>query len=49
MCAYTEVATTAGESPFTNGTVGRHNNVLAEAMQRTLDDVKCELDMALAT
>ena len=43
-----EVATTAGEPPFSNGTVERHNKVLAEAMQETLDVVKCELDMALA-
>ena len=42
-----EVATTAGESLFNNGTVERHNKVLAHAMQKTLDDVKCELDMAL--
>ena len=50
MCAKLniEVATTAGESPFSNGTVERHNKVLAEALQKTLDDVKCELDMALA-
>ena len=50
MCAKLniEVATTAGELPFSNGTVERHNKVLAEAMQKTLDDVKCELDMALA-
>ena len=50
MCAKLniEVATTAGESPFSNGTVERHDKVPAEAMQKTLDDVKCELDMALA-
>ena len=42
-----EVATTAGESLFSNGTVERHNKILANAMQKTLDDVKCELDMAL--
>ena len=50
MCAKLniEVATTAGESPFSNGTVERHNKILAEGMQKTLDDVKCALDMALA-
>ena len=42
-----EVATTARESPFSIGTVERHSKILAEAMQKTLDDVKCELDMAL--
>ena len=50
MCAKLniEVATTAGESPFSNRTVERHNKVLAEAMQKTLDDIKCELDIVLA-
>ena len=43
-----EVATTAGESSFSNGTVETHDKVLAEAMQKTLDDVKCELNMPLA-
>ena len=49
MCAKLniKVATTAGESPFSNGTAERHNKVLAEAMQKALDDVKCELDMEL--
>ena len=48
MCQSIEVTTTAGESPFSNGTAKRHNKVLAEAMQKTFDDVKCELNMALA-
>ena len=50
MCAKLniEVATTAGESPFNNGKAERHDNILAEAMQKTLDHVKCELDIALA-
>ena len=50
MCAKLniEVATTVWESPFSNGIVERHNKILAEAMQKTLDDVKCELDVALA-
>ena len=43
-----EVASTAGESPFSNGTVKRQNKILAEAMQKTFDDVKYEQDMAFA-
>ena len=43
-----ETATTAGESPFSNGTVERHNKTLMEAMQKTITDVKCEQDIALA-
>ena len=43
-----EIATTAAESPFSNGTVERHNLILAEAMQKTLLDVKCEPQIALS-
>ena len=41
-------STTAGESPFSNGIVERHNQVLAEAFQKTVSDVKCEPAVALA-
>ena len=44
-----ETATTAAESPFSNGIVERHNLILAEAMQKTLLDVKCEPQIALAS
>ena len=43
-----ETATTAAESPFSNGMVERHNLTLAEAMFKTIDDVHCEPKIALA-
>lgn len=43
-----ENATTAGESPFSNGIVERHNLVLADCMKKTMIDVECSPEMALA-
>ena len=43
-----ETVTTAAESPFSNGIVERHNAILYETMSKTLDDVKCEQELALA-
>ena len=43
-----ETRTTAGESPFSNGIVERHNKILHETMQKTLEDTKCGTDIALA-
>ena len=43
-----ETCTTAAESPFSNGTVERHNLILYEAMTKTIEDVKCDPDIALA-
>ena len=43
-----ESTTTAAESPFSNGIVERHNLILAEAMVKTLEDVRCDPDVALA-
>ena len=43
-----ESTTTAAESPFSNGIVERHNLILAEAMIKVIDDVKCSPDIALA-
>ena len=43
-----ETATTAAESPFSNGIVERHNGILYEAMIKTIDETKCTPDMALA-
>lgn len=43
-----ETCTTAAESPFSNGTVERHNLIVAEAMKKTIDDEKCEPEIALA-
>merc|ERR1712215_103609 len=37
-----ETATTAAESPFSNGMVERHNLVLYEAMCKTVSDAQCE-------
>ena len=43
-----ESTTTAAESPFSNGMVERHNLILAEAMIKVIEDVKCSPDIALA-
>ena len=43
-----ETLTTAAESPFSNGVVERHNQILAEAFHKTLDDEKCDPKVALA-
>ena len=40
--------TTAGESPFSNGTVERHNLVVSESIKKTIQDVKCLPGVALA-
>ena len=41
-------STTAAESPFSNGMVERHNLVLYETMQKTMMDIKCGANVALA-
>ena len=43
-----ETATTAAESPFSNGIVERHNLLLYEAMCKTVSDAQCEPKIALA-
>ena len=43
-----ETCTTAVESPFINGTVEYHNLIVAEAMEKTLEDEKYEPEIALA-
>ena len=43
-----ETVTTAAEAPFSNGVVERHNAILYEAMMKTLQDAKCDPEMALA-
>ena len=40
--------TTAGECPFSNGTVEHHNLVVSESMKKTIQDVKCLPEVALA-
>ena len=43
-----ETCTTAVESPFSNGTVERHNLTVAEAMKKT-EDEKCKPEITLAS
>ena len=43
-----EMITTAAESPFSNGICERHNAILFETMSKTLEDAKCDPDLALA-
>ena len=43
-----DVANTAGESPFSNGIVERHNLVIGEAMKKTLTDLNTDPEIALA-
>ena len=42
-----ETCTIAAESPFSNGTVEYHNLIVAEAMEKILEDEKCEPEIAL--
>ena len=42
-----EICTRAVESPFTNGMVQCHNLIVAEAIEKTLEDKKCEPEIAL--
>ena len=39
---------TAGESPFSNGLVERHNLVISDMLDKVLDDTDCGLDIGLA-
>ena len=41
-------ATTAAESPWSNGICERHNAVLTEAVTKTMVDTKCDFETALA-
>ena len=43
-----KTCTTAVESPFSNGTVKCLNLIVAETMEKTLEDEKCEPEIALA-
>ena len=43
-----ETCTTAGEAPWSNGLVERHHAPLVESMLKTMDDTKCDAEMALA-
>ena len=44
----TETSTTPRESPFSNGVVERNNKVLHEALMKTMEDAKCDMETALA-
>ena len=43
-----ETSTTPGELPFSNGLVDRNNKVLYEALMKITEDVKCDMEVALA-
>ena len=43
-----EVCHTAGESPWSNGMVERHNAVLEECLAKVIQDAKCDPESALA-
>ena len=45
---FSKTLTTAAESPFSNGTVERHNGILYEAMVNTQKDIGCDPETALA-
>ena len=39
---------TAGQSPFSNGLVERHNLVLGDMLDKVLEDIDCGIDIAIA-
>ena len=41
------IKTTAAESPWSNGLVERHNQILANMLNKVIDDTKCGLEIAL--
>ena len=43
-----ETGITAAESPFSNDIVECHNLIVAEVMEKTLEDEKCEPEIVLA-
>ena len=43
-----ETCTTAIESPSGNGTIECHNFIVAEAMEKMLEDKKCDPKIAMA-
>lgn len=42
------IRTTAAESPWSNGTVERHNAVVGESVDKIMYETRCSLDIALA-
>ena len=45
---YIRICTTAAESPWSNGIVERHNATLGFSVQKIMDDLKCDLSLAVA-
>ena len=43
-----KIKTTAGESPWSNGIVERHNAVIGESVTKIIKDLNCSLDLALS-
>ena len=44
----TRICTTAAESPWSNGLVERHNAILGLTVTKTIEETKCNLDIAVA-
>ena len=44
----TEILTTAGESPWSNGITERHNAIIGAMVEKVMCDVKCSIHVALA-
>ena len=44
----TRVLTTAAESPWSNGITERHNALLADMVEKVMEDTKCSLEVAVA-
>ena len=44
----TRVLTTAAESPWSNGVTERHNALLADMVEKVMEDTKCSLEVAVA-
>ena len=42
------ICTMAAEPPWSNGLVERHNAILEYTVAKTIDDVKCDLELALS-
>ena len=42
------ICTMAAEAPWSNGLVKRHNAILGYTIAKTIDNVKCDLELALA-
>ena len=43
-----KIKTTAAESPWSNGLIERHNGIIGESVTKTIEDVGCNLEIALA-